>query len=205
MKRGLIILSIVLAFGISAKGQKLTYDKSRWTYGIEWNYSATFFHGYHYYFIAPEGHREFPQDDKFCYFTNEDALLHIGYNLNEKWNLSLYTGYTSLGDYHSAIPVSFRATRSFDTGMNGDKWLVYGDLGTGISIKKHPREILSGKIGGGYRLSLSSTTKLDFLASIRAFYTHNNITYYGEVIDKQHINRDDAYVVSLSLGIGITF
>ena len=79
------------------------------------------------------------------------------------------------------------------------------ELGSGICIKRPVQEILSGKIGGGYRISLSRTTKLDFLVSARMTYTHPQVTYDKEVISHDMVRRNNAYASALSLGISLTF
>ena len=86
-----------------------------------------------------------------------------------------------------------------------DRWFSFIDLGSGISVKTHPQEILTGKIGGGYRMSLSRNTKLDFLVSLRSALTHPDIEYYGTEIEYSRINRNNAYVSAMSFGIALTF
>lgn len=207
MKKGLLItvLTIFCCMPASGKDRASADGLQKLTYGVEWNYACTFFSGYHYNFFAPEGHREFPKESRFRYYTNGDAMVHVGYNINSDWNISLFMGYTAIADFHPAIPVSIRATRYFGKDHMADRWFAFGDIGSGFSIKTHPEEILSGKLGGGYRMSLSRTTKLDFIAALRFFYTHPDIEYFGEIISPEEINRNNAYSMSLSLGISLTF
>ena len=205
MKRGLLTYILVFACSIIVSGKTEAAITPKVTFGAEWSYIATFQTGYHYNFFAPEGYRVDIDEDKLRYFTNGEVLFHAGYNFNEFWNLSLYLGYTGISDIHPAVPISIRATRYFGEDSMTDRWFVFGDIGSGISIKKVPREIYSCKIGGGYRISLSRYTKLDFVSSIRMFYTHPDIIYYGEKISRKWINRDDGHVTSISLGISLTF
>ena len=108
-------------------------------------------------------------------------------------------------DIHNAVPVSFRATRFFKQDTKGDRWFTFADAGTGISIKKHPQEIVILKIGGGHRVSLSRDTKLDFNAALRCTYTHPDIYFEHEIISQRWINRNNAIVVSASVGMAVTF
>ena len=96
-------------------------------------------------------------------------------------------------------------TRYFGDNPLKDRWFAYLDIGSGISIKECPQELLSGKAGGGYRFTMSRFTKLDLLAAIRFMHTHPDVDYYGEIILKEKVNRNIGYIVSASLGIGITF
>ena len=205
MKRGLITYLLTLACCFMASGRTGAATASKVTFGAEWSYIATFQSGYHFNFFAPDGYRVDMDEDQARYFTNGEVLFHAGYNLNDQWNLSLYLGYTGISDMHPAVPISIRATRYFGTDHMADRWFAFGDIGSGVSIKKDPREIYAGKIGGGYRLSLSRYVKLDFVASIRMIYTHPDIIYYGEKISREWINRDNGHASSASLGISLTF
>ena len=207
MKKGLLItvLTIFCCMPASGKDRASADGLQKLTYGVEWNYACTFFSGYHYNFFAPEGHREFPKESRFRYYTNGDAMVHVGYNINSDWNISLFMGYTAIADFHPAIPVSIRATRYFGKDHMADRWFAFWDIGSGICFKKKPQEIVAGKIGGGYRISLSRNTKLDFLASVRMTYTHPQVYFDGIPIDMQWVNRNNAYVGAISFGIGLTF
>ena len=85
-----------------------------------------------------------------------------------------------------------------------DRWFSFIDLGSGISIKEHPQAILTGKAGGGYRISLSRDTKLDFNMALRTVLTHPDIYHYGDMIPHDKVNRNNAYNSALSLGIALT-
>lgn len=203
MKRGLVVIFTMFLLAFSAAGKTSSYP--RFTFGCQWDYYATFLNGYYQYFYAPEGFREDIAGYMFDFCNNGESALHAGYNFNENWNLSLYIGYTALGSFHRAVPMSLRATRYFGSDPLKDRWFAFMDAGSGISLKNNPQEIFTGKIGGGYRMSLSRYTKLDFIMSLRTVYTHPDVIYYSEIIDRDSIIRNDGYTCSLSFGIGITF
>lgn len=203
MKRRCIILIVTLLTSIGLKAQ--TESAPRFTFGAEWGYIGTFYSGYHFNFFAPEGYRADPRHYEFTYISNAEAYLHAGYSFNEKYNLSLYLGFTSIGEYHHAIPISVRLTRYYRENHKKDRWLAFIDLGSGASIKEHPQELLSGKAGLGYRLSLSRSTKLDFIAALRTVLTHPDVDYYGTIIEHDRINRNNAYMSAFSLSMALTF
>ena len=203
MKRtSLIVLSLLISLTF-AGGQDKPMPKI--TYGLEWGYIAVFYSGYHHNFFAPEGYRVDPRGHEFMYDSNAEAYMTVGYNFNEKYNLSLYLGLSAVEDYHHTVPLSLRLTRYYGDNHLSDRWFSFMDLGSGVSIKSHPQEILTGKIGGGYRLSLSRNTKLDFLFSLRSVLTHPDIEYYGYEIEYSRINRNNAYISAFSLGMALTF
>ena len=197
MRRLLFILMFYAVSCIGLAAQVPSDSVPRITFGAEWSYSATFFNGHRYYFLAPEGFRVDDRSDRFKYCADGEVFLHCGCNIGSDWNLSAYIGYTGIGDYHSGIPISLRATRFFGPDPLKDRWFAYCDAGSGISLKKNPEEILTAKLGGGYRMSLSRFTKLDFLASLRFVYTHPDIDFYGERIGTEYISRNIGYILFL--------
>lgn len=201
MKRGLLLLVFISICALSY-GRN---DKHRFTFGAEWSYSATFLAGHSFYFLAPEGYRIYDHDNSTCYMTDGEVFFHAGCNLNQCWNVSLYAGYTGIGDFHQGVPISVRITRFWGADPLKDRWFTFMDAGSGISIKKNPSELITAKIGGGYRLSLSKVSKLDFIASLRFIHTHPDVFYYGEQIILKDIKRNSAHIMSISAGIGLSF
>lgn len=203
MKKLVFIISLMLSLVFEVHGKENRSD--RITFGAEWGYVGVFYSGYHYNFFAPEGYRVDPRSHEFCYDTNAEVYMHIGYDLSERLNMAVYMGVSAVADYHLTVPVSLRLTRFYGSAPFKDSWFAFLDLGSGFSIKKEPQEILTGKIGGGYRMALSRKTMLDFLVSLRSVYTRPDIYYYGVRIPNENINRNNAYISALSFGMAITF
>lgn len=191
------------SFLVRTHGQERCCRK--FTFGAEWGYICTFFSGYHYNFHSPEGYRMDSRGHNFVFDSNAEAYLHAGYNLNDKHNISVYMGMSAIGKHHHTVPVSLRLTRLFRSNQYGDRWLTFIDLGSGLSIKEKPQEILTGKIGGGYRLHLNGSACLDFLLALRSAYTHHDIEFYGTPVHHSMVNRDNAYICAISLAISLTF
>ena len=175
------------------------------TIGAEWGYMPTFFHGYDYNFLDTEGFREIGHEADLKYFSNGEVTLHAGYNFNSRWNLSLHAGYAGIAGFQPVIPFSIRATRYWSEDYLADGWFSFMDIGSGICLKKEPQEIALCKIGSGYRISLSRTTKLDFITAVRGTYTHPEIKYYNERVPLERIRYSNGYAISLFFGLGLTF
>ena len=156
-------------------------------------------------FFAPDGYRVDIDKNALNFYANSHAAIHMGMDIKDLWNLSACFGYAGIADYHHSIPITIRLTRFFKTNAKGDRWLSFIDAGSGISIKKAPEEIFSGKVGAGYRISLSKDTKLDFLAAGEIVMTHPEVNYYGTIIPADRINRNNGYVASVSLSMSLTF
>lgn len=206
MKRLLLILLISSTFNNNVNGQERPMeDYSGLTFGAEWSYVGTVHGNSRYNYFDPEGYRVNRQEILNGYWSNGEVLLHIGYNLNHHWNLSMYAGITGLAEFHNAVPVSLRATYCFGNDALKDRWITFADIGTGVSIKSEPQEIWTGKIGGGYRVRLSRDTKLDLIAAIRLTCTHPQIIDENDIIPLERTNRNTAWLQSFSLGMSLTF
>lgn len=213
MRRILHIILITCAFNINVIGANKNVISTgsiyqtvpRWTFGAEWSYVGTFHYSTMFNYFNTDGYRENTSSDRFGYWNNGEVLLHVGYNMREDWSLSVYVGATGLGEFHRAIPFSVRVTHLFKRYPMTDTWLAFADLGTGISLKHEPQEIVTGKIGGGYRINLSPGTKLDFIAAMRLAYTHPQIMDGDDMITLKWTNRNIAFIQSFSLGMSIIF
>ena len=134
MRSKAVITTILMIF-LSTATALAQEDVRRITFGAEWSGSAAFFTAYHLNYFSPDGYRYNQRGVDAEPSFNGEGLLHVGYNLNEKWNLALYTGFTGIARIHNAVPVSFRATRLFKPNRHGDRWLAFADAGTGFSLK----------------------------------------------------------------------
>lgn len=206
MKKLLSILLIISSFNFNLTGQESGSEEfARLSFGAEWSYTGTVHYNTWYNFFSTEGYRISRREDSGGYWSNGEALLHVGYNFNRHWNLSLYAGMTGFADFHNAVPLSLRATYCFGQDALKDRWLTFIDFGTGVSIKAEPQEIWTGKVGGGYRITLSRDTKLDFIAAIRLACTHPQIIDGEDIITLEWTNRNIALLRSFSVGMSITF
>lgn len=206
MKRIFGILLMICTFNIVVIAQERgNTGYPRFTFGAEWSYVATISSGYHHNFFSPEGYRVNLEDHKFGYTTNGDAYVHAGYNFNELWNLSLYIGFAGVDRYENIMPVSVRGTRYFGSNPLSDRNFVFLDLGSGLTLKMPLQEILVGKVGYGYRISLSRDTKLDFHIAARMTYTHTNIIYDNTLIPIERTNRNNIYTGAVSIGMAVVF
>ncbi len=203
------ILSIMLLFSVlgtnAADKGKPENSPSKLTFGLEWGHVVTLRSAYHYDYFIPDGYRVEDRGKSGRLIGNMEVYANIGYDLNAKWNLSAYLGYEGITDIHDAIPVSLRMTRYFNEKAHGDQWFTFADIGSGIGLKNPLQEILTGKLGGGYRLSLSRRTSLDFLISARFTYTHPEINYDNKEIPMSQINMNAAYLSAFSFGMALNF
>lgn len=204
MKRLLLILLMLIPISALA-GNGRADDSKKFNIGIEWGYVASFHYGIHYNFFSQEGYRVDQNYNRISYKSNAEVYLHLDCNLNRDMILSLYAGYSGVRDFGDIIPVSLRITRMLNQNSKGDRWLVFLDAGSGICLKKNPQEIVCGKIGTGYRIALSRDSSLMLLFAYRMTLTHPEIIYDDYKVPSNMINRNNAYVSALSMGISLSF
>ena len=173
------------------------------TFGAEWSSVAEIWSGFHHNFFSPEGYRVNLEENSFGYKYSSDLYVHVGYNVNKNWNLSLYIGYADIGENGRIMPVTVRGTAFFGDNPMADRWFTFADLGSGICIKRPVQEIVAGKTGLGYRISLSRDTKLDFHIAARMTYAHKNIIYDNTFIPEDRTNRNNIYVAAVSIGMAL--
>lgn len=180
------------------------------TFGAEWSYVATVLSYRHYNFISTDGQRVNQKKLYSGIHSNGQILLHGGYNFSRHFNLSLYTGYSGINKSESMIPVSLRGTFLLGRDPLANRGLVYLDIGTGINgLPDEARLSLSGKIGGGYRVSLSKCTKLDFLVSLQSIFTRPDVYEHNagetQYVTEDRLRRNNAFYFAPTFGIGLTF
>ena len=202
MKRIAVIIVLVSCSLESAYADER--PPKRFTFGAEWEYMSSFHYGFHHNFFSQEGYRVDINHSSFGYEGNGGVYLHCGYNVRNSLNISLYSGFMGIYDLGRAIPISIRVTGYFNENARADRWLGFIEAGSGVNIKKNPQMLAIGKVGGGYRISLSQTTKLDLLVSYRMSLTHPYVIYDGYEVQHEMINRNNAYVSALTLGISLT-
>lgn len=213
MQRYICASLTVLVLGLADAGAK-DKEGSRFlgtfTFGIEGSYISSVASHRHFNFISSYGYRS---DRKFWstrYHSNGEFLMHIGADISDGFNLSVYTGRSGIAVNRLVTPLTLRGTCFFGKDPMKGRWLAYMDAGPGFSGYGDDLSV-SGmfKIGTGYRVPLGRYTKLDFLLSFRNVVTDKNImnsimasTIY---IEEENLRRNDAQYLGITFGIGITF
>ncbi len=175
------------------------------TFGVEWGYVATLVTGIFNDYFLPEGYRTEDRELSIGLTSNAEIYANIGYNFNNNWNLSLYVGYEGIATFNRAVPISLRLTRYFSENRKADRWFAFAEAGSGICLKSYPQEIVTGKLGGGYRLALSSTTSLDFILAGKLVYDHAYIEYENTIIPMDKIITNIACAGAISFSVALNF
>ena len=180
------------------------------TFGIEGSYISTAASYRHFNYISAYGYRI---DRKFwntMYHSNGEFLMHIGVDISDKFNLSVYTGRSGINRGTYVVPLTLRGSCYFGKDPSKGRWLAFLDAGPGLSGYGDDLS-LSGmfKAGTGYRIPLGRYTRLDFLVSFRTVVTGKGIMGSSMsssiYIPEENLRRSDALYLAMTFGIGITF
>ncbi len=174
------------------------------TYGVELDYSAAFCNFYHHNYLASgTGNRVDATGSDLYYENNGIVLGHFGVNAGKHLNFSVYGGYGSIAREEQIFPLSLRATWLFGKDPLSSRWLCF--LDGGVAIRSSAETGGIGKIGGGYRISLSRSVKLDLMFSYQLVYSEITIAdSNGVTVTENRMRRNDNYLNSINLAIGIT-
>lgn len=195
-------IGISYDFEYSPKPEPLERKSDKvFTYGIETSYIALFEAYNHTNYISDEGGRVDLVSQSYHYNTVARVLVFAGCNIGHHFNISLYGGYQGASKKQKLIPMILRPTVVFGPHEARGRALAYAGCGTGFNIGKTAGGLpVFGELGGGYRLSLFGSVKVEFLAALCCIYTHP-----GSVPDAAEIRRSNQLDIGLSLGTAIRF
>ena len=205
----LIFTGLFLLLGSFASARSFTGSTffDRFTIGAEWGYTQCLVQSRNYNFISEEGYRIYENSLTFQAHANAQMLAHLGYRLNERTELALYSGYMGMGKDNRLFPLMLRLS-FFPSTDNEDGLFVYGQGGAAWHVHTTAgRMAWLGTVGGGYRFRLARNTNLDLLLGIKYLHDHPSIPNPegpGNV-PEHNIRMNNAGYCALDVSIAISF
>lgn len=184
-------------------------DFPRITFGIEGSFATNFWTYSHFNYIADEGYRVNIRHNEPDLHLNGQLLANAGCNLSQRTNLSVYCGICGLSTREIMMPVSLRFTYMFGDSPLKNRWITFAE--TGIMTERLKLEEFSaiGKLGGGYRISLSRSVKLDLLMAYQAVFAHPDVSEISGdktiPVTGDRLRRNNAILNALTFGFGLCF
>lgn len=175
-------------------------------YGVEWGASALLLNTYQFNYVDPtDGYRVDEKGMEYHFYTNAHMLADVGVNFRNHFCASVYVGYEGIKQEKRIFPVTVRASYFFND-YHSDGMLCFLEGGTGI----HPNDKFFssiGRLGAGYRLSLSQNGSLDLLASIKFTTDRPEIAniHTGYPVPEHYIRYSFAGYGAVTLGIALNF
>lgn len=174
------------------------------TYGVEWGYSAHI-HTAAEKLYYDEGTRISDRYSTWGYQSHGEVLAHAGMNAGRHVNLSIYTGWSGIGEGISAIPLNLRCSVYYGRDTRRARWFNYAEGGTAFVPDRPDVPVYAGRIGAGWRASLSRSVKLDFSIAYKMTYLRPGIVENGVSVPKEQVLIDNNYFSAICLNIGLTF
>lgn len=180
------------------------------TFGIEGSYISTVASYRHFNYISTYGYRVDRKFWKTRYHSNGEFLMHIGADISDRFNLSIYTGRSGINRNVYLTPLTLRGTYYFGKDPAKSRWMAFLDAGPGLSGYGDDMSA-SGivKIGSGYSIPLGKYTRLDFLVSFRNVITNKKMMGSSMsssiYIPEENLRKNSSLHMAMTFGIGIRF
>lgn len=202
----LYILALFLCFSARAEEK---VQASRLRFGVEWGYTQSFYKYHHFNIISTDGYRIDEESKGFFLHPNGILLASIGYDFNDRINMSLYSGYAGLMDNCRVFPLSLRLNIFPHRNMFKDGFFSFAEGGIGFrvpTLEKHsPAAFVC--VGEAYRIKLTPYANLDFLLSLRMCMDRPLIESPegSGYVQKHNIRSNAARYYALSFSIALNF
>lgn len=207
----LICLILLLSASLPAcAGGVRERDFSRVTFGVEGSFAGAFLSYRHSNYISNYGYRIDRKTFRHNFHGNGEILLHVGCNISPCVNLSLYSGYSGACPEGRIFPFDLRLTWFPSEKTDKDRWFAFLDAGPALNRTGKVSTLAgTGKLGGGYRISITRSVKMDFLVSLRQVFLKDmhlkaNIAD-NQYVDENKIRRNNTAYTAVTIGIGLTF
>ena len=178
----------------------------RFTYGLEWGYSATFLKTSQHNYICSEGYRIIDNPVYWRYFSNGSVLANAGLDLNDKINLSLYSGLLGVYSKRWVVPVELRA-RWCPSGLHNNGLLVQGGAALTIPTSSLYEPRMRALAGAGYRIAVYRSVSVDLILSWNFTLDSDKITDPDtkEFVPRSDISANSTEYQAVNLSLAINF
>ncbi|MCQ2182130.1 MAG: hypothetical protein MJY89_01830 [Bacteroidales bacterium] len=179
-------------------------------FGIEWGISSNIFCNKQLNYITNDGYRIDGSESGMCFIANGHIMGSVGINASRHIDINLLSGYMGVSNSNRLIPVLLRLGYHFN-GVENDGLFCFLDGGSGFHILREGeparRPIAMTDAGMGYRFVLSSRTNVEFLFNVKGTFDTLSVADpngSGYIPDK-NIRKNEAFYLTLNLGVGINF
>ena len=146
----------------------------RFSFGLEWGYTATFLKTSQHNYICSEGYRIIENPVSWRYFSNGSVLVNAGADIGKYINLSVYSGLQGVYSKRWVVPAMLRI-RWCPAGLASDGFLFMAGSGATFPTKVLRETGMESQLGVGYRLALIKGLSVDILFSYNFTLDSENI------------------------------
>lgn len=176
MKNRILVIFLLLLCAIPTTLWASDGADRRIGFKVEWGYSQSFFYHHRYGITSIEGYRIYDKTTDIKFNPNGRVLIGAHYQLSNKIELSLQTGYLGAQEGIRAIPLIAQA-KYFPIDAYHDGFFTQIEAGAALHIsqRNNIRVLPIASIGEGYHVILSPEHSLDVVISLSSFYDKPNI------------------------------
>lgn len=175
--------------------------------GVEWGYTQNCWHWYHYNYLTDAMARVNSEDSEFELHPGGHIYAYLGYQIGRRWELDLISGWAGVWEGRRVVPVDLRVTRFF-SGLDSNGLKAFIEAGEVISHNDASSELPSNiiKLGGGYRIMITSRSSVDFAISVHRCLDHPaGVTdpQYNYSVSAGHLRRSDTAYMGINFSISV--
>ena len=202
--------AILLALAILAAVPAIAGNgvPARMEYGVEWGYTATILHDYHYNYVdSSDGFRVDESATELLLRSNGLVDAYVGLDFLKHWSVSANAGYAGIFQDRRFFPVGVRVSY-FLSSYDDDGLYVSAERGSGFFIKSdNGRTSHTARLGCAYRYKLSRSVAMDFMLSARAVTDHPDVYSFnlGNKVDPMYVRRSNATYGSINFTMSLSF
>lgn len=174
-------------------------------FGLQWGGSANLLSIHHYNFLDNHGERVDDKGRSFNFQSNGHILLGLGVDLNDKLNLSIFSGYSGIAVDTRMFPVLLRFS-VLPNGTMQDGPLFYAGGGLLLNEKQGGRAGYGTDIGAGYRIALHQRLGISFVIFGNAAVNHPQVPNLdGGYVHPDNVRRSNALHLDAGVKISLDF
>ena len=147
----------------------------RFSYGLEWGYTATFLKSSQHNFICNEGYRIIDEASAACFYSNGAVMAFGGADLFDVLNVSFGSGVLGVYSRRWVVPLELRA-KWCPAGLRSNGFLLQAASAVTFPTTSLHESGIRALAGVGYRIALYRNLSLDLLLSWNFTLDHENIT-----------------------------
>lgn len=180
---------------------------SRVGFSIEWGYTGTFIHKYHNDYVdSTDGYRIDVRDTDYLLYSNAFMQAGVSFETAEHYALALNFGFDGVFQERRMFPVTLRFSYFFRS-LHEDGIFAMAEAGKAFVFDGNDIENNIARLGGGYRISLSSKHSMDVKSFFQICTDHPDIynMNLGQKVQPIYVNCSDSFYGALVFSVALNF
>ena len=181
--------------------------RSRVGFCVEWGYTGTFMHKYHNDYVdSTDGYRIDVRDTDFLLYSNGLMQAGLFFETTRHYSVAMNVGFAGVFQERRMFPLTLRFSYFFRS-LQEDGFFALAEAGKAFVFDGTDMHNNIARLGGGYRISLSTRNNLDFSTFLQLATDHPDIynMNLGNKVQKVYVNCSDSYYGALVFTVALSF